>query len=243
MSEYLIEHLVSNVLDFFFNNTTSLVPPPTQEDLNYKFIQSIGAIGTFLGFGVLAFQTFLLRRQTNLLRRQTENFSTQTQLLQNENDYNLRPWIYLVPQSDYKPIIVNIEPDKNKVKATIKLMNHGRLATIFRQGTTAIEAVYPSDLRQRHPGVNFVEVFLPKKDVTYSWTRDDEELMKEIFKRKHFFIGFLIQYHYTDRVRDERMIGRYEVVFMVNINLSDPDESGQRRIISHTVGISHEDVE
>jgi hypothetical protein len=100
-----------------------------------------------------------------------------------------------------------------------------------------------ADLRSRPFSINFVEAFLPNKEVTFSWARYDEELMKEILKRNHFYVGFLIEYHYTDRVRDARMIGRYEVIFLVNVYLTDPYETGHRRVNSTSVGISHEIVE
>jgi hypothetical protein len=100
-----------------------------------------------------------------------------------------------------------------------------------------------ADLRSRPFGINFVEAFLPNKEVTFSWARNDKELMKEILKRKHFYVGFLIEYHYTDMVRDTRMKGRYEVIFMVNVDFTDPDPTGHKRINSTSVVITHEIVE
>jgi len=229
-----------DVLDFFFNNSTTMVPP---EDSSYRLIQSIGAIGTILAFGVVAFQTYLLRGQINILRGQTENLRTQTELLQNEADYNLRPWIYLEPRSDTRPIAVNIETERNTVAATIELRNYGKLATIFRQGIIDIEPIYITDLGRKTFNVNFVEAFLPNKKVTFSWTKNGEDLMKEIFKHEHFFIGFLIEYHYTDRIRDIRMKGKYEVIFLVNVYFTDPDPTGHKRINSTSIGIAHETVE
>ncbi|MGA7370220.1 MAG: hypothetical protein WBX01_13920 [Nitrososphaeraceae archaeon] len=203
----MIEHFAADVLDFFFNNLTTIIPP---EDPNYKIIQSIGALGTFFAFVAVAIQTFLLRGQIRNLR-------TQTELLQYQEDYDLRPWIYLVPWSDSRPVGVNIDAEKHKVIATIKLRNRGKLATIFRHAIIDIDTIYMNDLRHRPANVNFVEAFIPNKKVTFSWATEDEGLMKEIFKRGHLYIGFLIEYHYTDRVRNTKMIGIYEVIFLVNV--------------------------
>jgi hypothetical protein len=126
----MIENFIADVLDFFFNNSSIMMSPP--EDSTFRLIQSIGALGTFFAFIVVAIQTLFLRGQINILRRQTENLTTQTELLQNEADYDLRPWIYLEPRSESRPLAVNIDSQKNTISVTIVQRNHGKLAMIHR---------------------------------------------------------------------------------------------------------------
>jgi hypothetical protein len=229
----LFEHFAAEVFDFFINNSTTTVAP--SEDIPYKIVQSIGAIGTFGAFVFIGIQTYILRRQTASL-------ATQTNILQHEYDINFRPWIILERESDTQPIDISIEPDKNMVTATFRFRNQGKLSTTSAQGVFDVAIEQMTDLGTRDLQLVLPKAFPPGKIITYSESRDDPDLMKDIFDKGYFYVGFYMAYFYTDRVRNTIGTGRYYVLIHVRVGFADLGDAG-KRINTKTMNIVHEHPE